>query len=130
MDTLVPIYRSPACTIEEGEHYLHCTVGPGQPRDIQECYRTLATECLLRKGKSVLVVGGGGGDSFVHLAGRDSLRAIALAGVPPGFRLAFVALSSDMIAIYDAAVVEAGRRGIQARRFRTEGEATAWLVSP
>jgi hypothetical protein len=35
-----------------------------------------------------------------------------------------------MIAIYDAAVVEAGRRGIQARRFRTEEEATAWLVSP
>src|SRR5688572_2518921 len=85
MYTLVPIYRSPACTIEEGEHYLHCSVGPGQRRDIQECYRTLATECLLRKGKSVLVVGGGGGDSFVHLAGRDSLRAIALAGVPPGF---------------------------------------------
>jgi hypothetical protein len=66
----------------------------------------------------------------VPLAGRDSLRAIALAGVPPGFRLAFVALSSDMIAIYDAAVVEAGRRGIQARRFRTEEEAAAWLVSP
>lgn len=130
MDTLVPVFRSPACTIEEAEHYLHCAVGPGQPHDIQECYRTLATECLLRKGKSVLVAGGGGGDSFVHLAGRDSLRAIALAGVPPGFRLAFVALTPDMIAVYDAAVIEAGRCGIQARRFRTEPEAVAWLTSP
>jgi hypothetical protein len=130
MDTLVPVCRSPACNIEEGEHYLHCAVGPGQPHEIQECYRTLATECLLRKMKSVLVAGRSGGDSFVHLAGRDSLRAIALAGVPPGFRLALVALTADMIAVYDAAVVEAGRCGIQARRFRTEDEAVAWLTSP
>lgn len=130
MDTLVPLCRSPACNIEEGEHYLRCAVGPGQPHEIQECYRTLATECLLRKGKSVLVAAGGCSDSFVHLAGRDSMRAIALAGVPPGFRLAFVALTPDMIAVYDAAVVEAGRCGIRARRFRTEDEAIAWLTSP
>jgi hypothetical protein len=130
MGSPVTVYQSPACNIEEDARYLRCTVGPGQPHEIQECYRTLATECLLRKDKSVLVVGSDGGDSFVHLAGRDSLRAISLVGVPPGFRLAFVAATPDMIAIYDAAVVEAGRCGIQARRFGTEAQAVAWLTGP
>jgi hypothetical protein len=130
MDTLAPVYRSPACTIEEAQLYLHCAVGPGQPHEIQECYRTLAAEVLLRKGKPVLVVGASGGDSFVHLAGRDSLKALSVAGVPSSFRLAFVAATPDMIAIYDSAVVEAARCGIQAKRFRTEEEAEAWLRSP
>jgi hypothetical protein len=129
-ETLVPVYRSAACNIEEAEHYLHCAVGPGHANDIQDCYRTLAAECLHRNGKSLLVVGAGGNDSFVHLAGRDSLRSIALAGVPPAFRLALVAATPDMIAVYDAAVVEAARCGIQARRFRAEAEAEAWLLSP
>ena len=35
-----------------------------------------------------------------------------------------------MIAIYDAAIVEAKRCGIAARRFRTEDEAAAWLLGP
>jgi hypothetical protein len=124
------VYVSPCCDIGEAQRYLRCQVGPGQPHDIQDCYRTLAAECLQRRGKSLLVVGAGGGDSFVHLAGRDSLRAIALAGVAPGFRLAFVAATPDMIAVYDAAVMEAGRRGLEARRFRTEEEACAWLLAP
>lgn len=130
MDPLVPIYRSACCDIGEAPYFLHCVVGPGQPHEIQDCYRTLANECLLRRGKSLLIVGAGGNDSFVHLAGRDSLRALALAGVPPEFRLALVAASADMIAIYDAAVVEATRRGIQARRFRAEDDAAAWLAAP
>ena len=130
MHTLVPVYRSPCCDIGEAQQYLHCVIGPGQPHEIQECYRTLAAECLLRKGKSLLVIGAGGSDSFVHLAGRDSLRSLALAGVPPAFRLALVAATPDMIAIYDAAIVEAKRCGIAARRFRTEDEAAAWLLGP
>lgn len=127
---MLSVYRSPCCDIGEAQRYLRCQVGPGQAHEVQDCYRTLAAECLVRKGKSLLVVGAGGGDSFVHLAGRDSLRAIALAGVPPGFRLALVAASADMIAVYDAAVVEAARCGIQARRFRTEEEACDWLLAP
>lgn len=126
---MLAVFDSPACDIDEAPRYLRCEVGPGQPHEIQECYRTLCAESLLRKGKSLLVIGAGGGDSFVHLAGRDSLRALALAGVPPGFRLALIAKTADMIAIYDAAVVEAARCGIAARRFRTEAEAAAWLDS-
>jgi hypothetical protein len=130
MDPLVPIHRSACCDIGEAPAFLHCAIGPGQPHEIQECYRTLVNECLRRRGKSLLIVGAGGSDSFVHLAGRDSLRALALAGVPPGFRLALVAASADMIAIYDAAVIEASRRGIEARRLRDEEQAAAWLAGP
>ncbi len=130
MDTLAPVYRSPACSIEEGPLYLRCAVGPGQPHEIQDCYRSLAAELLQRKGKRVLVVGASDGDSFVHLAGRDSLRALSVAGVPPSFRLALVAATPDMIAIYDSAVVEAARCGILAKRFRTEKEAERWLSAP
>jgi hypothetical protein len=130
MDPPLAVYRSPCCDIGDTRHYLRCVIGPGLPHEIQDCYRTLAAECLLRKSKRLLIVGACGGDSFVHLAGRDSLRAIALAGVPPGFRLALVAATADMIAIYDAAVVEAARRGIEARRLQTEEQAAAWLAEP
>jgi len=40
-----------------------------------------------------------------------------------------VAKSATLIAVYDAAVVEAGRLGLQARRFQTEEEAERWLRS-
>jgi hypothetical protein len=39
-----------------------------------------------------------------------------------------VAETPDLIAVYDAAVVEAGRCGIEARRFRSVEEAEQWLT--
>jgi len=52
-----------------------------------------------------------------------------LAGVPADFRLALVAKSATLIAVYDATVVEAGRLGLDARRFTTEEDAERWLKS-
>jgi hypothetical protein len=89
----------------------------------------LANECLVRQCKRILVIGMATIDPFYHLAGRDALRSIALAGVPADFRLALVAKSPMLIAVYDAAVVEAGRLGLDARRFITEEEAERWLRS-
>jgi hypothetical protein len=40
-----------------------------------------------------------------------------------------VAKTGGLIAIYDTAVVEASRLGIEARRFITEGDAERWLAS-
>ena len=125
-----PVYKNPSCEILETTNYLHCIARSGHANDVQECYRALATECLQRHGKRILVVGSGNGDSFIHLAGRDALRALATAGLPPSFRLALVPKTSDMIAIYDAVVVRAGRHGITAKRFPTEKEAVAWLDEP
>jgi hypothetical protein len=124
------IYSSQCCVIDDSPQYLRCVAGPGMPHMVQECYRTLAEECLRRQGKRILVIGAGGGDSAVHLAGRDAMKAIAVAGVPPGFRLAVVAATPDLVDIYDSAIVEASICGMQARRFDTEEEADAWLRAP
>jgi hypothetical protein len=111
------------------ESYLRATVGPGLADEVQECYRTLANVCLVRQCSRVLVIGLATLDPFYHLAGRDALRSLALAGVAADFRLALVAKSATLIAVYDAAVVEAGRLGLEVRRFITEEEAERWLQS-
>ena len=54
---------------------------------------------------------------------------MALAGVPADFRLAVVADTANLIAVYDTAVVEAGRLGIDAKRFMNEQDAARWLES-
>lgn len=84
-------------------------------------------ECLRGSCQRVLILGTAKFDAQVHLAGRDALRSLALAGMPPGFRMAFVALTPNLIEIYDDAVLEADRLGIDARRFGAEEEAARWL---
>lgn len=115
------------CVIEPRENGLRVTVGPALSDEVQECYRAVANECLTRGCERVLVVGNALLDAFSHLALRDVLRSMALAGVTPGFRLALVAETPNLIAVYDAAVVEAARLGIEARRFMAEEEASGWL---
>jgi hypothetical protein len=127
MATTTDIHHAPGCEIDRQQGYIRATVGPGLAEEVQECYRTLASECVVRQCSRVLVIGIGTLDPFYHLAGRDALRSVALAGVPADFRLALVAKNPSLIAVYDAAVVEAGRLGLEARRFITEEEAERWL---
>jgi len=129
MASAASIRHDPGCEIDQEERYLRATVGPGLADEVQECYRALANTCLTRQCSRVLVIGIATIDPFYHLAGRDALRSIALAGVPADFRLALVAKSAMLIAVYDAAVVEAGRLGLDARRFLSEEEAVRWLRS-
>jgi hypothetical protein len=123
------IHQAAGCEITQHPGYLRATVGPGLADEVQECYRALAAACITRGCKRVLVIGHATFDPFYHLAGRDALRSMALAGVPADFRLAFVAMSAGLIAVYDAAVVEAGRLNLEARRFIAEEDATRWLES-
>ena len=102
-------------------------VGPGLAAEIQECYRQAAMECLRGGCHRILVLGNASFDPTAHLAGRDALRSLALAGVPANFRLALVALSPNLVGIYDDAVLEADRLGLEARRFGDEAEAQRWL---
>ena len=125
----VRIHQVAGCEIFEHPSYLRATVGPGLADEVQECYRALATACITRGCRRLLVIGQATLDPFYHLAGRDALRSIALAGVPADFRLALVAASAGLIAVYDAAVVEAGRLNLEARRFITEEDARRWLES-
>jgi hypothetical protein len=123
------LQQTAGCAIELREHYVRAQVGPGLAEEVQECYRALANQCVIRQCSRVLVVGEATIDPFYHLAGRDALRSLALAGVAADFRLALVANSASLIAVFDAAVVEAGRLGLEARRFMSEDEAEGWLRS-
>ncbi len=127
--TSAPIRHDPGCEIGQADGYLRAQVGPGLADEVQECYRAFANECLVRQCNRVLVIGVATIDPFYHLACRDALRSLALAGVPADFRLALVAKSPTLIAVYDAAVIEAGRLGLDARRFQSEEEAERWLRS-
>lgn len=128
MAALTPIHQIDGCDIAEDERYLRAIVGPGLAEPVQECYRRLAYECVQRKRARVLVIGKSTYDAFYHLAGRDALRSMALAGLPANFRIAFVATTPSLIAVYDAAVLEAERLGLEARRFTDETQAERWLV--
>ena len=102
-------------------------MGPGLAHEVQECYRTVAMQCLHGGCHRVLILGSSQSDPSAHIAGRDALRSLALAGMPEGFRLALVALTPDLVDIYDYAVLDAARLGIEARRFGSEAEAERWL---
>src|SRR5882672_7740831 len=129
MATPTRIRSTNGCEIElDGEH-LRVAVGPALPDEVQECYRAFANECVTGGCNRVLIIGNAKIDAFSHLALRDVLRAMALAGVPAGFRVAVIAATANLIAVYDTAVVEAGKLGIDVRRFMTEEEATRWLES-
>jgi hypothetical protein len=118
-----------ACKIGKGENCVWARVGPGHAREIQKCYEDWACACVSADLPGALLVGASDGDEFAHLAARDAIASMSVAGVPAGFRLALVAQDARLIAIYDAVVVEATRRGIEARRFRSEEEAATWLGS-
>ena len=110
------------------EGLIRRTVGPGLASEVQESYRAIAAECLQGGCRRVLILGTAKLDATAHIAGRDALRALALAGVPAGFRLALIALTANLIPIYDAAVLEAQSLGIEARRFMVEDDAREWLA--
>jgi hypothetical protein len=127
MDQLPSLHRIEGCDIGGNAHYLRGAVGPGLADEVQQCYRAIVNDCLRRHCNRVLIVGKSKGDAFYHLALRDALRSMAVHGLPPDFRVAFVAETADLIAVYDTAVVEAGKHGIDARRFLTELDAGRWL---
>lgn len=125
-----PALESPqVCDIGGANGYLRAAVGPGLAQEVQERSRAFVNTCLQSGCTRALIVGDAKGDAFHHLALRDALHSMSVAGVPPGFRLALVAGAPELIAVYDAALVEAGRCGIEARRFTVETDAEAWLAS-
>ena len=123
-------FRSTAgCSIDEGAGLIRACVGPGLADEVQECYRSFVHECLQRHCGRALIQGRAHVDAFYHLALRDALRSMSVAGLPAGFRIALVAETPDLIAVYDAAVLEAGRCGIEARRCSGVPEAERWLAA-
>ena len=117
----------PVCAIGIVDDYVRADVGPGHAGEIQKCYEDWACACLSGKYRRALLVGTSQGDEFAHLAARDAIASMAVAGIPAEFRLAVVARNVLLINVYDAVVVAARRHGIDARRFQEEKEALQWL---
>ena len=115
------------CETVQEAGWLRVSVGPGLADGVQECYRRAAMECLRGNCRRILVLGQASFDPSAHLAGRDALHSLALAGVPNEFRLALVALTPNLVAIYDEVVLQAGRLGLEVRRFGSRPEAERWL---
>jgi hypothetical protein len=126
---VAPALFTVTCEIVRKPGWLRVSVGLALADEVQECYRAAAMECLRGQCERVLVVGLAKFDPMAHLAGRDALRSLALAGVAEGFRLALVALSENLVRIYDDAALEAARLGLEARRFGSEADAERWLSS-
>jgi hypothetical protein len=129
MDPITPIRQSAGCDIGQAQGHIRVAVGVGLASQVQECYRAFVNECLQRTCVRALVLGTARIDEFQHLALRDVLRSMALVGLPAGFRLALVPMTPNLIAIYDAVVVEAARHGIEVRRFPSEEAAVRWLAN-
>jgi len=119
----------PVCSIGIVDDCVRADVAPGHAGEIQKCYEDWACACLDGGHRRALLVGMSQGDEFAHLAARDAIASMAVAGIPSGFRLAVVARNVLLITIYDAVVVAARRHGIEARRFQDEEEAVRWLAS-
>jgi len=118
----------PVCSIGIVDDYVRADVAPGHAGEIQQCYQDWAYACLDGGYRRALLVGMSQGDEFAHLAARDAIASMAVAGIPPEFRLAVIARNVLLITIYDAVVVAARRHGIDARRFQDEAEAVRWLA--
>jgi len=115
------------CELETVRGIARAAIHPGHAAQVRQCYEDWATACVLGQFRRGLLVGVSGGDAFVHLAARDALAALAIAGIPADFRLALVALDAHLIAVYDAVVVAGARHGIEARRLSDEAAALDWL---
>jgi hypothetical protein len=120
----------PDCTIHKEGAYIRADVGHGSAREIQECYRTVASLALEHKFERVLVVGIGNRDSHSHLTARDVVIALDVIGVPAGFKLALVGKSDATLNGYKHAEIAAKERGLRVMVFRDEQAAIEWLTAP
>jgi hypothetical protein len=120
--------RGPICEIGTVEGIVRAFVGTGSAAQVRQCYEDWAAACLRHQTRRGLLVGRSNGDAFDHLAARDTIAAMTIAGIPAGFRLAVVSLDPHLIVIYDAVIVSAARHGIEARRFASETDAMTWLM--
>jgi len=120
----------PDCRVEHNGRYVHAYVGPRHLDDVQECYRHIASLAAEHKYSRILIVGDEAHDPISHLAARDVVIALAVIGVPAGFRLALVPRAHGPLNGYRHAEIEAKQRGLRVRVFDNEEEATRWLTAP
>ena len=99
-------------------------------REVSEIYQAFALLCARGKVSGALLEAGEE-EADAHHALRDTLVTLArIAGIPLRFRLALVARTGAIEAVYRKAQRELRMLDCDARVFRMEAEAARWLSGP
>jgi hypothetical protein len=113
--------------ITELPTYLRVEIGTGGPSEVMATYRATVITSLRKGLRRVLVTSLDFQPDEVHEAVRSSIRMLALAGPPPGHRIALVARAPSTAAIYGSTAAMAQGLGLDVRHFDTEKQALEWL---
>lgn len=106
---------------------MRAVVGAGPSDFVLNCYRELAVLCAKKRDLERALVVGLDGDPHDHFAVRDAMRALAVVGVPPDFKLALCSDDTKTLGVYSLALSTAKRLNIYAKVFSTVPEAIRWL---
>jgi hypothetical protein len=119
--------RRTAGRITERPGYVRVDFGSGNCGEISETYRSLADLCI-GKPVSCVLLEAGDNDPLGHARLRDALEAMArAAAIPPDFKLALVASTLPVHAVYREAQRVLRARGVNAWLFDSGAEAVDWL---
>ena len=115
------------CTLQDAGQFVQALVGAAPYRSILDCYTELLSICREHQLDRALVVSVDG-DATTHAALDEALAALAQVHLPPHFKLAMVAESPAIFAVYQSAERTAAARRISASAFRSRREAVQWLT--
>ena len=114
-----------ACSITECQEYLRVDFGAADSLEISATYRLFADHYLGKPARHVLLEAGDN-DASGHRRLRDALETMARS-IPPDFKLALVASTSAVGAVYREAQQTLRAVGLNAWVFDSRAEAVAWL---
>lgn len=97
------------------------------PSEVSELYRMLAVECVEKQIDRVLVKAANCSPEG-HLALRDALTVMILAGIPSGFRLAMVTDMARVQHLFLELQGDLRRLSIHLALFTDEANAVEWLL--
>ena len=119
--------RVAAGRITECIDYVSVDFGSADAVEISETYRSFADRCIGKPARHVLLEAGDN-DPRGHGRLHDALGAMARAAViPPDFKLALVASTAPVHALYRQAQQALRSIGVNAWAFESRAEAVAWL---
>ena len=119
--------RRIAGRITECPGYVRVAFGGGSSAEISKTYRAFADVCIGRPVSCALLEAGDN-DPQGHARLRDALGAMAkAAAIPEDFKLALVASSLAVDAVYRETQRELRAAGVNAWVFESGGEALEWL---
>jgi hypothetical protein len=121
------VERRTAARITECPEYVHVDFGSGDCMEISAAYRSFA-ELWIAKPASHVLLEAGDNDPAGHARLRDVLEAMARAAVMrPDFKLALVASTPPVHALYREAQQTLRAAGVNAWVFESGSEAVEWL---